>query len=117
MSPGTKRREGRERRQHLRSLQTGELSASQLSPIGSTKARKRIVHGQVKDISAGGICILTDQLLKESNLLQCDITFATLPAAIPALMEIQWIAEGEEEFKFAVGLRYLLVASGSAPAP
>ena len=117
MSPGTKRRGGRERRQHLRYPQTGELSASHLSPIAATKARKRIVQGQVKDISAGGVRMLTDQLLKESNLLQCNIAFAKLPAAIPALMEIQWIAKGEEEFKFTVGLRYILVAPGSARAP
>ncbi len=106
-----------ERRHHLRFAQIGELSASRLSPFGSTKAHKKIVRGQVKDISVGGISILTDQLVKESDLLQCDITFAKLPAAIPALMEIQWIVKGEEEFKYAVGLRYLLVASGSVPAP
>jgi len=104
-----------ERRHHLRFAQIGELSAKQLSALGSTKAHEGIVRGRVKDISAGGICMLTDQLLKESNLLQCDITFAKLPAAIPALMEIQWIAEGDEEFTYAVGLQYLVVASGSAP--
>ncbi len=117
MSPDTKGRGSRERRQHLRFGQRGELSATPLSRLGPARAHETIVRGQVKDISAGGICMLTDQRLKESNLLQCDITFADFPAAIPALMEIQWIAGAEEEFKYAVGLRYLLVASGSSPAP
>ncbi len=117
MGTETNRQGSRERRQNLRFAQFAELRASQLSSLGSTKAHKITVRGQVKDIGAGGICMLTDQLLNEANLLQCDITFATLPAAIPALMEIQWIAAGDEEFEYAVGLRYLLVASGSCPAP
>ncbi len=117
MSPATERQGNRERRQDRRFVQFGELGARQLSPLGTTKAHERIVRGRVKNVSAGGICMLTDQLVNESVLLQCDITFANFPVATPALMEIQWIAEGDEEFKYAVGLRYLLVAPGSSSAP
>ncbi len=116
MNTATNRQGSRERRQDLRFAQPGDLSASQLSSLGPTMAHKKTVRGQIKDVSAGGICMLTDQLLTESNLFQCDITFTKLSAAIPALMEIQWIAKGDEEFKYAVGLRYLLVASNSSPA-
>ncbi len=116
MSTSTTREGGRERRQDLRFAHFGAFSADQLSPLGPTKAHERTVRGQVKDISAGGICVLTDQLLKQSNLLRCDITFAKLPTAIPALMEIQWISERDEAFKYVVGLRYLVVAPGSSPA-
>ena len=81
-------------------LVTKEISASGIADSSPG------IHGEARNISSGGLCVLLDQTCTASSLLQCEIFLVGSPAAIPTLMRVRWMQNGGQ--KSIVGLEFLL---------
>ena len=97
-----------ERRHHLRYVVPSKVSGRQLSPLGFPKTRHRVIQGRIRNTSAGGLCLLTNDLMKVSYLLQCELSIPKNPAAIPALMQVRWVRKNAKGSRYKVGLQFLL---------
>jgi hypothetical protein len=105
--PGKQPR-ARERRHHQRYVVLCKVRARQLTPLGSPKESKNIIQGRIENTGAGGLCLLTNDALKVSYLLQCEICIPKTAAAIPALTQVRWIEKNAKGSRYRVGLRFLL---------
>ncbi len=99
---------GRERRHHPRHGLSANLRGRQLAPLGSPKARKSVIQGRIENTGATGLCLLTNDAMKVSYLLQCEIIFPKTPAAIPTLTQVRWIQKNAKGFRYRVALQFLL---------
>ena len=103
-----KARTGEERRRFLRHESSASLRGTELPSLLPTPASETTFRGQIRDIGAGGLCILTDELLHVSHLARCEIPLPGLPVAIPTLAQIRWIRRDPVEATHFVGLQFLL---------
>lgn len=56
------------------SMLDGNLRVEQqLGPLGFTEAGKSVFQGQIRNIRAGALCLLTNNTIKASYLLQSEI--------------------------------------------
>ncbi len=105
----TPRRQSRgERRHHPRYLVPSRVRGRQLSPRGFPKTRYSVIQGRIQNTSAGGLCLLTNGLMKVSYLLQCELSIPKTPATIPALMQVRWVQKNAKGLRYTVGLQFLL---------
>jgi c-di-GMP-binding flagellar brake protein YcgR len=66
----------------------------------SLPERKEEKTVQCKDISTGGLCVVTDQFVEVGSTLRLDISFPTIPHLISAYAEVVWADETGEGLKF-----------------
>ncbi len=97
-----------ERRHHPRYVVPSRVKGRQLTPLGFPKARYSIIQGRLRNTSAGGLCLLTNDVMKVSYLLQCELSIPKTPAAIPALMQVRWVQKNTKGLRYTVGLQFLL---------
>jgi hypothetical protein len=62
--------------------------------------RKSIKHRNTMDVSLGGIFIVTDQPLKERNLLSLEITIPETKEKLSAMAEVVWTSESGGGIQF-----------------
>jgi c-di-GMP-binding flagellar brake protein YcgR len=55
--------------------------------------RKKEKYGHTLDVSLGGLCIVTDQPLREGSILSLEITIPDAPKALKAMAEVVWSSE------------------------
>ena len=53
------------------------------------------------------MCLITDQPLKGSHLVHCELYFENLPVAIPTLMLVRWTKKHAERQEYASGLQFV----------
>lgn len=99
---------GEEKRRELRYPFSCDIKAYELPSSGVSKARKRVIRGTVKDISTGGLSLLTDHAVKPSTIVRCEIRVADLPVAIPVLSQVRWIQKDSGSRDCRIGLQFLL---------
>ena len=66
------------------------------------------IRGLLLNLSAGGACLLSDRPPEIFSVLPCRFHFASLPVAVPLLMQVRWIeplAPGQQSFR--IGLSFL----------
>ena len=105
--PGKQRR-AQERRRHRRYAVPCKVRARALAPLGFPKARKSVIQGRMQNTSTGGLCLLTNDAIRVSYLLQCEIGIPKSAAAIPTLAQVRWIQKNAEGSRSRVGLQFLL---------
>ena len=62
--------------------------------------RKKEKHGHTMDVSLGGLCIVTDQPLREGSILSLEITIPDLAKALKAMAEVVWSSESGGGIRF-----------------
>ena len=67
-----------------------------------------MIQGRIDNIGAGGLCLLTNDAIKLSYLLQCEICIPNTAAAIPTLTQVRWIQRNAKGVRYKVGLQVLL---------
>lgn len=103
-----KRAEERERRQHARFPQALEVRTRTLPPVRARYAAPREIRGRIQNLSEGGACILSSQLLPVSTFVSCEIVAPDVPVPIPSLMQVRWNARGGKDNQhFLSGLRFI----------
>src|SRR5579864_8275388 len=99
---------GREKRRELRYPFSCDIRAHELPSFGPSTVRKGLIRGTVKDISSGGLSLLTDRALKPSAVIRCEIRIGDLPVAIPILSQVRWVQKNSGTSKYRIGLQFLL---------
>ncbi len=97
-----------ERRHHPRYVVPSRVRGRQLPPLGFPRARYSVIQGRIRNTSAGGLCLLTNNSMKVSYLLQCELSVPKTRAAIPALMQVRWVQKNAKGSRYRVGLQFLL---------
>lgn len=83
----------REKRQGPRYPHIVDVSISALPPLGSRSRRIPTFHGRTRDISANGLCLVTDWPIDAGTLMRCNITLPFTRVAVPTLMQVRWSCE------------------------
>ena len=96
-----------ERRSEPRYPFSCNITAYELTAYGLTQARGRSIQGTVKDISAGGLSLLTDRRIKLSTLIRCEIHISNVPVAIPVLSQVRWVRKNAKGQKHRIGSSFL----------
>ena len=97
-----------ERRGNPRYVFLSKLKVRRLSRVRLPDEREGVIHGQILNISAGGLCLRADHSLKESQLVHCKLRLPEPTIEIPTLMQVRWTAKPVGKKKFVVGLQFLL---------
>ena len=101
-------RKDQERRDSPRYLQSCELRGKRVSLLGSPIENRGEFRGRIQNISRGGFCLLTDQLMVVSCLIRCEVFFPEIPIAIPTLMQVRWTQKNSKQHRYLIGLQFLL---------
>jgi hypothetical protein len=84
------------------------IRAYSLPPMVRASRRSRVVEGHIQNIGTGGVCVLTRQPLKVSQLLWGEIAFPGTPSGIPTLLQVRWLHKNSHGVRHRVGLRFVL---------
>jgi hypothetical protein len=100
---------GKERRQNPRHLLRCQWRGAEL-PLLETAGHGNgngIIKAWVENISTGGLCLLTDQLVHVFRPIRCQIFLAEIPPGLPLLMQVRWTQEMSYGPRYRIGLRFL----------
>jgi c-di-GMP-binding flagellar brake protein YcgR len=64
--------------------------------------------GKVLNVSAGGVCLLTDEALKVGQVLKMALPLPSVEATTPTLAEVRWVQKQNKKGIYQAGLRFLL---------
>lgn len=99
---------GRERRHNPRYPIRGKLGGLVLSSLELPDARRGAIRGGVENISAGGLCLLTDRFLAVAEPVRAELLFPEIPVAVPTLVQVRWIRKTPEGQNYLAGLQFLI---------
>lgn len=94
-----------EQRQWPRYAVRWEVSACELSALEFLAFPGGRLCGEIRNISAGGLCLMLDAASPLQSLLRCEISLPGIPPGIPTLVEVRWVqavAQG-----YLAGVRFL----------
>lgn len=66
------------------------------------------VRGEIQNASAGGVCVVTEQCLKEFELIRAEIAVNNLPVSVPTLMQVRWVSCMKNTRGHRMGLQFLI---------
>lgn len=79
---------------------------AQFALKGLKGAAKSVATGQMKNISNGGLCLISKSKVKVNDFLRLSFKLETLPVAIPTLVEVRWVQKTSDSF-FKFGVRFI----------
>jgi PilZ domain len=86
-----------------------EMHVRFVPPLQSGKQTGVGISGRVQNVSKGGLCILTSEPMKRSDLLRCEIPAADGVIGVPTLMQVRWTKEQNLRLKsYVSGLQFLI---------
>jgi PilZ domain len=108
--PGRAARSDRERRRHqrYRPHQLYHVRTTALSERGLDRPGARPILGRIHDIGAGGLCLLSKQMVTVPQLLRCDILLPGVPASVPTLVRVRWCVKDPRRAGYKAGAEFLL---------
>lgn len=98
----------RQQRHGVRHLFSSAFRGRELSSLGSLQRSKQIIRGEIQNISSGGLCLLTNQRIKESSLIRGEIILPDVPVGVPSLMQVRWVGQVAKGSRYKVGLQFLV---------
>jgi hypothetical protein len=104
----TNKRTGAERRRHPRHLVQPVFGGKRIGLSLPGKGHRASLRGKILNISAGGLCLLSEQVVDQNQVLRCQIQLRELPVAIPTLLQVRWIHRPPGSHTYWLGLRFLL---------
>jgi hypothetical protein len=94
-----------DQRRHRRVLWRAQVTANEL-PSDSVFP-KLTIAGEVINISAGGVRIISSVPLVPASVVLCSVKLPGLDIPFPTVMQVAWVAKTEDE-KYTWGLRYVI---------
>src|SRR5579859_931225 len=82
-----------------------QLVAEEFSPPGTSAFAPRI-HGETRNLSSSGLCVVLDHRCHDAALLLCEILVNGCPVAIPTLARVRWVQSNHQSF--LAGCEFLL---------
>lgn len=101
----------RERRVHDRFPVAYRLKARLLEPLVPGEEGSRTpqeIQGEVPNIGAGGLCLVTDQAPELAAPLRCEILVPLIRVGIPTLVQVRWTDWDSDGRKYRMGLQYVI---------
>jgi uncharacterized protein (TIGR02266 family) len=87
--------------------------AIKLLPEDKYQHDKNIVYALTKDISSGGVKIVTDKLLPVDTTLKIELTLAKMRKLVEATARVRWVNRLYDDDVFEMGLEFVDTPSGS----
>ena len=97
-----------EKRHTPRALREIRLHISTLSRLAVLEEPTISLQGVTENVSAGGVCLLTDRALPLNSVVRCELAVSETPMSIPTLMQVRWLQSLEAAGKYKVGMQFLL---------
>ncbi len=101
-----------ERRLHRRYVVAWGLKGKVLHAIDESGAiAPRIstdVRGEISDIGAGGLCLVTSERTEPSTALRCEIFAPHVPVGIPTLLQVRWVHENPGGRMYTLGMQFVV---------
>jgi hypothetical protein len=98
----------REKRAERRYQVRWKLQGRGISFMGFRQGDEEALNGRVLNINRGGLCLLTEQPIEKSAVLQCEIFPSGQHVGIPTVMEVRWMLPNPDGAGTNVGLRFLI---------
>jgi hypothetical protein len=102
----------REKRRDPRVPVAWELRGKSLRPLDpASRAELKAgvdLRGRIADISAGGLCLLTDDDADGTGPVRCEIVVPELGVGIPTLVQVRWTHRDTVNRTNRVGLQFLV---------
>ena len=95
----------KERREFIR-LQAYHCVKYRLLSTVDTQAHP-FTASTVKDISGGGICLRTEELLPESSLIELKINFPHISTYLSVVAKVVWIKPRDRIRRYDIGMRFM----------
>jgi PilZ domain-containing protein len=100
-----------EKRLHRRYAVRCELKGKALNQIATGDVdlpANRDISGEVADIGAGGLCLLTNDRAEVSDPVLCEVRSPHMPVGIPTLMQVRWAVQNGTGHTYRLGLQFLV---------
>lgn len=65
------------------------------------------VVAELRDISRGGCCLVSEQGWNPLSVLRCEILLPQLAVGVPTLAQVRWLGSKRQN-QFVMGLRFLI---------
>lgn len=92
-----------------------EENKVKITPISKDKlpSGKKIIYPLTKDISSGGVKILTDTFFPINSLLKIELSLKKPPRLISATGKVRWVKTHYAEELFETGIEFVEMSPGS----
>ncbi len=81
--------------------------AIKLLPEDKYQHDKNIVYALTKDISSGGVKIVTDKMLPIDTLLKIELTLTKMRKLVEANAKVRWVGRLYDDDVFEMGLEFV----------
>ncbi len=81
--------------------------AIRILPEDKYEHDKNVVYALTKDISSGGVKILTDRMLPVDTLLHIELTLAKLRKLVTVTGKVRWVKRLYDDEVFEMGLEFV----------
>jgi len=98
---------GKDRRRYVRLPLLLKATARALDIYGSSVPSAVPAHGNIEDISEGGLRFVTDRGLPASALVEFRIVVPAVPVPLPTLLSVRWSRKRRSGNRYDVGLQFL----------
>ena len=92
-----------------------EENKVKITPISKDKlpSGKKIIYPLTKDISMGGVKILTNTFLPINTFLRIELSLKNAPRLIIAIGKVRWVKTHYAEELFETGIEFMEMSPGS----
>ncbi|MEW6325393.1 MAG: PilZ domain-containing protein [Nitrospirota bacterium] len=103
-------RKVKNRRKQLRHLWAGDgaVTYRRSIPTRGLGLKSLSGHGRLRDVSGGGLCLITDERLAPKQLLAISFPLPVAELAIPTLAYVQWTRPVRGTGQYAAGLAFVV---------
>jgi len=94
----------KERRKFIR-LEVYHLA--KYRPLSGNKEESPYILGTVRDIGAGGLCLVSEEHIPLSSLLQLKINFPGISTAVFTLAKVVWVKQIKKTKRYLIGTQFV----------
>lgn len=93
-------------RENKRVIFNEEIILWKGTSLQTKKPPRSAITGKAKNISDGGVCLVTKTKLEVNQFLRMAFKLESVPINIPTLVEVRWVEKMSDSF-FKVGARFI----------
>lgn len=98
-------RGGAEKRRDPRYPVAFEFKGIEVSLLGT--ARGRPIRGEIQDISAGGLGLLSNRPIQQFRLVRGEVLLPQVPMGIRTLLHVRWRQQSGTRSRYRMGLQFV----------
>ena len=79
------------KRLHVRYLLSQRVTFELSAPLTTQEPRPEEAEGNTQNVSEGGLCLITERSLEESQIIKIKLPIPNVAATTPTLAEVRWV--------------------------